>query len=93
MSDEDTLRELAAKYVWWQTPEVTLARRHHFLCQLMTLGTAPDVRAVRRILGDAALIDALDHAPPGLMDAKSWNFWHLVFGRPVPPLPERPLPP
>jgi hypothetical protein len=92
MTTEDTLREIAARYVWWQPPDVTLSRPHHFLCQLMTLGTADDVRAVRRLVGDQALLEALEHAPPGVMDAKSWNFWHLFFGRPPPPLPSRPLP-
>ncbi|MBA3393586.1 MAG: hypothetical protein H0T89_13135 [Deltaproteobacteria bacterium] len=89
----ETLRELAARYVWWQAPDVTLARREHFLCQLMTLGTADDVRTARQLLGDEAFRDALRHAPPGVVDARSWNFWHLVlFGESPPPLPERPLP-
>ncbi len=92
MSIEDTLREIAARYVWWQPAEVTLARPAHFLCQLMTLGTAEDVRTVRRALGDPAFMDALTHAPPGMMDAKSWNYWHLFFGREAPPPPARPLP-
>lgn len=89
---EDVLRKIAARYVWWQPPEVTLARSHHFLCQLMTLGTADDVRTVRRAMGDQALVEALEHAPPGVMDPKSWNYWHLFFGRRPPPLPVRPLP-
>ncbi|WP_437982541.1 hypothetical protein [Sorangium sp. So ce117] len=92
MSTEAALREIAARYVWWQPPEVTLARRHHFLCQVMALGTEEDVTTVRRAMGDPALLDALEHAPPGVMDPKSWNFWHLFFGRRPPPLPERPLP-
>jgi hypothetical protein len=92
MSTEDTLCEIAARYVWWQPSEVTLAHREHFLCQLMTLGTAEDVRTVRRMMGDQALMDALDHAPPGIMDPKSWNYWHLFFGRQPPPMPARPLP-
>jgi hypothetical protein len=58
----------------------------------MALGTTEDVRTVRRMMGDSALLDALEHAPPGVMDPKSWNFWHLFFGRRPPPLPERPLP-
>jgi hypothetical protein len=92
VSAEETLREIAAKYVWWQPPEATLAWPARFLCQLMTLGTAEDVRSVRRILGDAAFIEGLAHAPPGVMDPKSWNYWHLFFKREPPPLPERPLP-
>jgi hypothetical protein len=93
MDVQNTLQAIAARYVWWQPPEITLARPHHFLCQLMTLGTAQDMRFVRRVMGDDALIDALEHAPPGVMDAKSWNFWHLFFGRRTPAMPERPLPP
>ncbi len=92
MSLDPTLQKVAARYVWWQPSEATLARPHFFLCQLMTLGTSEDVRAVRRVLGDEAFVEALEHAPPGVMDAKSWNYWHLFFGRQPPPLPERPLP-
>jgi hypothetical protein len=89
---EPLLREIAAKYVWWQPPEATLANRAHFLCQLMTLGTLEDVRAVRRVVGDRAFVEALDRAPAGIMDPRSWRYWHLFFGREVPPLPARPLP-
>jgi hypothetical protein len=92
VSTDAELREIAARYVWWQPPAVTLARPRHFLCQVMALGMAEDVRTVRRVMGDPALLDALEHAPPGVMDPKSWNFWHLFFGRRPPPLPERPLP-
>jgi hypothetical protein len=90
--DAASLRAIAAKYVWWRAPEAELAQPRHFLCQLMTLGTAEDVRAVRRALGDAAFVDALEHAPAGVMDAKSWNYWRLVFGCPPAPMPARPLP-
>jgi hypothetical protein len=92
MSAEADLRAIAARYVWWQPPDVALARPRHFLCQLMTLGTDEDVRAVRGALGDAAFVDALEHAPPGVMDAKSWSFWHLFYGRQPPAMPVRPLP-
>lgn len=92
MNADALLREIAARYVWWQPPDATLSRPHHFLCQVMTLGTEEDVRTVRQTMGDRALVDALDHAPPGIMDPKSWNYWNLFFGREPPPLPERPLP-
>ena len=92
--DDVVLRELASRYVWWKSPEQALERRSHWLCQLLQLGTAEDVRSARRILGDEALREALRSAPPGVLDARSWSYWHLVlFGSPVPPLPRRPLPP
>lgn len=86
------LVDLARKYVWWDEPERTLRRRELFLCQLMQLGTFEDVHGVRRLLGDEAFKDALERAPPGVLDPSSWSYWHLFFGLPVPPMPSRPLP-
>jgi hypothetical protein len=91
--DVDEVHELARRYVWWKTPTEALAYRAHLLCQIMQLGTYDDVRSARRLFGDDALRDALRSAPPGILDARSWNFWHLnLFGQPAPPLPARPLP-
>jgi hypothetical protein len=88
------LEQLARRYVWWQPPEQTLARRDHLLCQLMQLGTFEDVREARKLLGDDAFRQALRAAPPGVLDPPSWNFWHLLlFHLPPPPPPVRPLPP
>jgi hypothetical protein len=90
----DVLIELARRYVWWESPETTLTRSDLLLCQLMQLGTAEDVRTARGMLGDEAFRAALRSAPPGVLDDRSWNFWHLVLlGQAPPPLPSRPLPP
>jgi hypothetical protein len=90
----EVLTELAERYVWWQSAAETLTHPERLLCQLMQLGTAEDVRTARALLGDDAFRDALRSAQPGVLDDKSWNFWHRVlFGSPPPPLPSRPLPP
>jgi hypothetical protein len=89
-----TLDELARRYVWWQPTTQALAHRVHFLCQLMQLGTYEDLRAARDLLGDDAFRGALRAAEPGILDARSWNYWHLVlFHTPPPAMPERLLPP
>jgi hypothetical protein len=37
--------------------------------------------------------EALEHAPPGIFDERSWNYWHLMTGRhPPPPMPKRVIP-
>ena len=90
---EPDLLELARRYVWWESPERALERRDLLLCQLMQLGTEEDLALARRTWGDDAFKHALRHAPPGLLDARSWNFWNLFYGNaPVPPPPSRPLP-
>jgi len=75
---EDALRELARRYT-------------HFLCQLMRLGTEDEVVLARKILGDDAFRAALDAAPPGSLDDRSWSYWHLVLFKrhPAPPQPTR----
>lgn len=94
MPQPDLLHRLAARYVWWQSPDETLSRQDHFLCQVLQLGTTEDVRAARGLLGDDSFRAALRAAPPGVLDARSWNYWHLIlFRSPPPPPPQRPIPP
>jgi hypothetical protein len=93
VDDAAFLDELARRYVWWLPPEQALARRSHLLCQIMQLGTYEDVRRARRVFGDEAFRAALREAEPGLLDGRSWNYWHRVlFHVPPPPMPERVLP-
>lgn len=90
-----TLDALARRYVWWQSPDRTLSRRAFFLCQLMQLATLEDLQAARSLVGDDAFRAALRAAPAGVLEPKSWTFWHRFWFQqsPPPPLPVRPLPP
>jgi len=92
VNDTPALREIAQKLVWWQPVETTLAQPTRLACQVMALGTWDDVLMARAALGDALFRRALQHAPPQVFDARSWNYWHLTFHiTPVPPLPKRSL--
>jgi hypothetical protein len=54
--------------------------------------THEDMKLVRSFLTDDDLREALDHAPPGIIDPGSWAYWNLKLGRdPAPPLPKRQL--
>jgi hypothetical protein len=84
------LSDVAKKLLWWEPEAVALEDPVRFACHVMTLGTWNDVMTVRRELGDSLFRTALSHAPPGIFDERSWNYWHLVYGiLPVPPLPAR----
>jgi hypothetical protein len=88
-----SLTRLAQKLVWWQPVELALANPLRLACQVMVLGTWEDAIQARAALGDELFRQALQHAPAGVFDARSWNYWHLVLGMtPVPPLPQRRLP-
>lgn len=85
-----TLLAVAERVVWFKPPHEALSEPVHFLAHVMTYGTVEDLRALQGVVGPDDFSEALDHAPPGIFDARSWNYWHLKYGRlPAPPLPVR----
>jgi hypothetical protein len=56
----------------------------------MAYATHEDMEAIRKHVADSEFCEALDRAPPGIIDPRSWAYWNLKMGRyPAPPLPER----
>jgi hypothetical protein len=86
------LQQIAERVCWWQSAEETLRNPLRFACHVMTHGLWNDVLVARKELGDELFKRALRTASAGVLDARSWNYWHLVFGlTPVPPMPSRKL--
>ncbi len=84
------LLELARDCVWFQPPEKTLRNPVHFLAYAMTYSQSHTVRVLCQYLSQYELRYALDHAPAGVFDRKSWVFWHtLLRYATIPPLPSR----
>lgn len=87
------LQRLARRLFWWKSPETALACPRRFLAQVMTWGTWDDLQVARRYWTEADFRAVLSDPPPGVFDARSWSYWHCVFGvEPAPPLPRRHLP-
>ena len=91
MIDSEQLKGMAKELLWWQPPEVSLANPRRFLAQVMTLGTWDEVQQVQEIIGWDTFKDALLNAPVGVMDARSWAYWHTFFGLPEAEAPRRSL--
>ena len=93
--DGDLLRAMAAKYVWWKTPEEALELPRRVVAQVMDVGDYDDVQAVARELGDAYLSEVVMRAEAGEFNARSWTYWHYRLGLAeigrVPALPRRKL--
>jgi hypothetical protein len=83
------LLAVAQRVVWFKTPAEALAEPVHFLAHLMTYGTVEDLRAVEGLIGQSEFKEALEHAPPGVFDPRSWAYWNLKCGRMPTPLPTR----
>jgi hypothetical protein len=87
------LLRIAPRVVWFEEPEQALANPVRFLTYLMTYGTAEDIATVRKFVAKQDFEAALDDAPAGIMDARSWAYWNAMAGRyPAPPMPQRMLP-
>jgi hypothetical protein len=83
-------RSLAHKLVWFETADTALADPVRFLAYAFARATHEEMRVLRRYVDDDGLREALDHAPPGIIDPRSWSYWNLRLGRyPPPPLKQR----
>ena len=88
----DELVRLAGRVVWFKPATDVLRRPDQLVAYALAFGTHADVKVLRSYLSDDALRAALDRAPPGIIDPRSWAYWNLRLGRyPAPPLPERRL--
>jgi hypothetical protein len=91
-SNPDLLR-LAPRVLWFEPAEQALADPVRFLTYVMTYATSEEIAVVRRYVELDDFREALEHAPPGIMDERSWAYWNVVTGRyPVPPMPRRVIP-
>jgi hypothetical protein len=87
------LLSLAPALIWFESPERALADPVRFLTYVMTYGTLEELAVVRRYATMADFREALERAPPGIMDERSWAYWNVMTGRyPVPPMPRRIIP-
>jgi hypothetical protein len=81
---------VARRVVWFESPQQALANPARFMAYALAYATHEDMQALRQHVSDADLREALDLAPPGIIDARSWAYWNSKLGRwPPPPAPQR----
>ena len=84
------LLKVASRVIRFEPAEAALADPVRFLAYLMAYGTVDEIAVVRRYVSLDDFREALEHAPPGVMDERSWACWNTRFRRyPVPPMPRR----
>src|SRR5260221_5400633 len=85
--------DVARRIVWFEPPEQPLADPIRFMAYAMTYAHYDDMRLIRRYVSDDEIREALDRAPAGIMDSRSWAYWNSKIGRyPAPPPPVRRFP-
>ena len=95
VSQRSVLRDLAARYVWWKSPDEALAHPQRVMAQVMNLGDYDDVLRLSEAFDDETLRDVIRDAEIGQFNARSWTYWHyrldMAERGQVPPLPDRRL--
>lgn len=83
---------LARRVVWFEEPVKALADPVRFMAYAFSYATHEDMKTLRRLLGEEGMRSALQAAPPGIIDPRSWAFWNSKLGNwPPPPMPQRRL--
>jgi hypothetical protein len=83
---------VARRLIWFESPEEALSDPVRFMAYAIAQATHEDMTVIRRYVDDDSFVEALDKAPPGIIDRRSWAYWNSKMGRyPAPPLPARKL--
>ena len=85
------MAQIARKLVWFEEPEQALSDPIRFMAYAMARASAEDMAEIRRYVTNDDFLKAIDQAPPGIIDARSWAYWNLIIGgrSPPPPMPSR----
>jgi hypothetical protein len=86
------IEPVVRRVVWFESPDEALADPVRFMAYAMATATHEDMSIIRRYITDTDFVEALDKAPPGIIDRRSWAYWNSKMGRyPAPPFPVRQL--
>ena len=90
------LRQMAAKHIWWKTPEAALKYPSRIVAQTMDRGTLDDISVLIEVFGEEYLKQLVRNAEAGQFSPRSWHYWHYRLGLAtaggVPPMPTRDIP-
>ncbi len=81
---------IARRVVWFEQSAAGLEAPIRFTTYAMKHVMHEGMEALRHQVSDDNFREALDKAPPGIIDLHSWPSWNSAMGRhPPPPLPKR----
>lgn len=76
---QERLSLLVRRVSWFDAPEKLMQNSDRFLCYFMQYCLASDIPTMRKYYSQRQFRHALDHAPPGILDARSHAYWNLVL--------------
>lgn len=84
------IEKIARRIIWFEQPEQSVKNPVRFMAYAMRYACHEDMKVLRKHISDSDFIYALDHAPPGIVDNRSWAYWNALLDRyPAPRMPVR----
>jgi hypothetical protein len=87
------LRNMATKYIWWETPDEAMRMPRRVMAQVMNIGLLEDMHTLNSLFCREDLLATLNRAECGWFNGRSWHYWHYALTDAtidaVPPLPAR----
>ena len=78
------------RIIWFEEPKEAAHDPVRLLAYAFRYATHADMKHLRCHFSDDDLRAALANAPPGIIDGRSWSYWHAILGQyPPPPMPQR----
>lgn len=83
--------DLSRRIIWLEQPAQALADPVRFLAYAFRYADGADLKTIQEAYDQSDLIYALQNAPPGIIDPRSWAYWNLILRdlSPPPPMPTR----
>jgi hypothetical protein len=83
---------VARSIIWFESPTEALADPVRFMAYAIARASHEEMKVIRQYVNDDDFREALDKAPPGIIDRRSWSYWNSKMDRwPPPQLPQRQL--
>lgn len=84
------LLALAKRVVWFENPSDACKDPDQLVLHALQYGTDRDLEVLMKYVDLEQIKDLLKTARPGILDERSWSYWHVKTGTyPAPPMPER----
>ena len=71
---------LAERLIWFEAPAQALADPVRFAAYAFARATHEQMEVLGNYLSEDNLKEALDNAPPGIIDPRSWGYWNARRG-------------
>lgn len=76
---DEELRRVIRRVIWFEPPEQAIQNEDRLLTYFMQYCLDSDLPIMQRYFSPRQFRHALNHRPPGILDARSVAYWDLVL--------------